>query len=117
MNAFLIIVALVFLIIVAIVRLATGRILFWSIYSVTRRLKIRDKGDTQPYIGPSGKLGSRIHSFCKTRLRIGITAKGDSVRYCWRCEQIIDGFGPDDGPKGKEPVPEESGNVVQLFGT
>jgi len=66
------------------------------------RLGLRDKGPVD--WSTDGNLATTlIHSFCRTRIRIGIVKKdGSLVRYCWRCEII---FGDSPPPKGKEPLP------------
>lgn len=61
-----------------------------------RKLGLRDRGKVRP-IGyyKKGELCSSILvcGICNTVLRVGITKEENyerAVRYCWRCEQIID---------------------------
>lgn len=96
----------------------------WKIWFAAHRMKLRDKGKMPDYIegvGETAQWFHTIHTFCRTPVRIGVTQKGDSVRYCWKCELIlskISGGGPggrDDVPEDKSPKGVElSENVVVL---
>ncbi len=66
------------------------------------RMSLRDKGEVEA----NSDNECEVHTFCETRLRIGITEQCVAVQYCWRCEVIIqDDESPD--PDGKEPLPVE----------
>ena len=50
------------------------------------RTGVRDKGNT----GLATGNHTWVHTFCLTRVRIGIERKTDErVQYCWRCEKVL----------------------------
>jgi hypothetical protein len=84
---------------------------YFRIKMAARRLMLRDKGKMEDYPHPEGTL-QRIHSFCNTRIRIGIRDNGLPTQYCWRCEQLgFENYGSGPGsnpdPDGGEPIPDD----------
>lgn len=88
---------------------------FFRIYLSARRMRLRDRGMVESVYLEDGKTISFKHNLCNTRSRIGITEKGERVRWCWRCEYSFDGNGNlIDGSKGRKSV-DNSAKVVKLF--
>lgn len=57
-----------------------------------KRLGLRDRGGVESTgeFSPNGEVRAYylVCDRCETRSRIGITKDGESVRWCWRCEEI-----------------------------
>ena len=80
-----------------------------------RRMNIRDKGYVERQYSAEGAI-TWTHSFCHTRLRVGIDKLGNFVHYCWRCECVFPDNLPPPPPKGKEgiPLPSEKSNKLEI---
>jgi hypothetical protein len=105
----LILIALVLLGVVAIVVVKVLRI-----YSTALRMGLRDRGKTAAiYDGDTRSIW--IHPLCSSRLRIGIMRNGIAVRYCSKCETVVD-EDEDPDPRGREGLPTEApnGKVIAL---
>ena len=88
----------------------------WKARRSARRIHLRDKGKAQR--DDDGR--AMIHTFCRTRVRIGIDTEGTAFRFCWRCEMVLSSIAQP-GPKGKEDIPapeneetSEESNIISL---
>lgn len=86
-----------------------------------RRLELRDRGKIKAewITHEDGYIGRRTwaHVSCNTRMRIGIKNER-TVRWCWRCEQILGIVDRVSPPPGAEDDGEEGHDtkVIPLFG-
>ncbi|MBI2109053.1 MAG: hypothetical protein HYT93_02650 [Parcubacteria group bacterium] len=84
---------------------------------VAEQLGLKDCGKVErpSYCDLQKDISPRGHQFCNTPLRIGIEkATGARVKYCWRCQEIIERLAHPRTPHASKIGKDGEGNVVPL---
>ena len=84
---------------------------------VAEQLGLRDCGKMERpcYSDLRKDISPRGHFFCNTALRIGIEiSSGATVKYCWRCHEIIERLVEPRRPHSSKLPKGVSRNVVSL---
>src|SRR3989344_6846775 len=55
-----------------------------------KRLGLRDRGPIGREWTSATEYVQEVHRACRTRIRIGITQDKRTVKYCWRCEEMLE---------------------------